>query len=249
MPDGQQVEAGAVRTHLSAAGARARQRETDFSNPETVAVWTLRLFLATMAGQSLYVTHYAESNQQLVFLSAVSGLVLSGLFLFVPTERPRTLKLLELGTLLAFCLHVAGHLYAWYVTVPFYDKALHVWGGFIVVWAAFAASQCIPWLWNWRSVTPRQVFFLALVLSLAVGVVWEFVEYGMDSLFGTREQAGLDDTMQDLLADTAGAALGAFGVAKVTAYARHNGAHRVAEERKPDPAPDAVGQGVRRGAA
>jgi hypothetical protein len=57
----------------------------------------------------------------------------------------------------------------------------------------------------------RDVVIVAVVagLTLALGTVWELVEYGSDAVFGTNMSPGYDDTIHDLIADTAGALTGA----------------------------------------
>lgn len=53
---------------------------------------------------------------------------------------------------------------------------------------------------------PRVAFALAVAgLGLALGTVWELVEYGADAVLGTDMSLGYGDTMGDLVADAAGA--------------------------------------------
>lgn len=53
--------------------------------------------------------------------------------------------------------------------------------------------------------------FLLVVaaLGLALGAAWELVEYGSDAALGTDMSLGYEDTVGDLVADAAGASLGA----------------------------------------
>jgi hypothetical protein len=46
-------------------------------------------------------------------------------------------------------------------------------------------------------------------LTIALGAAWELVEFACDSLLGTGMAQGYDDTMRDLVADSAGAVAGA----------------------------------------
>ena len=43
--------------------------------------------------------------------------------------------------------------------------------------------------------------FIVVVLTVALGVVWEFAEWSSDLLFGTYEQWGYADTIKDLFVD------------------------------------------------
>jgi hypothetical protein len=46
-------------------------------------------------------------------------------------------------------------------------------------------------------------------LTIALGAAWELVEFACDSFFGTDMAQGHDDTIRDLIADSAGAVTGA----------------------------------------
>ena len=46
--------------------------------------------------------------------------------------------------------------------------------------------------------------FDVVVITIAFGVLWEFMEWGTDTFFGLSTQPSLGDTMDDLLADSLG---------------------------------------------
>jgi len=60
--------------------------------------------------------------------------------------------------------------------------------------------------------------FFAFCFALAIGTLWEIVEFGMDQIFGMNMQkSGLRDTMGDLIVNAVGALVGAatgFGYLK-----------------------------------
>ena len=56
------------------------------------------------------------------------------------------------------------------------------------------------------------VFVVTVALGLAVGGLWELCEGVSDGLLGSRLQESVGDTNRDLLADFAGAVLGAVGL-------------------------------------
>jgi hypothetical protein len=63
-----------------------------------------------------------------------------------------------------------------------------------------------------RSDGPSVDVALVLIIAgatIALGAVWELVEFACDSLFGTEMAQGYDDTIRDLIADAAGAVTGA----------------------------------------
>ena len=77
-----------------------------------------------------------------------------------------------------------GHCYNWYYTVPGWDKLLHTSGG--VVFALL--GLCLFDLMNKgeTSVLLRALF--ALCFSVALSVIWEFIEYAADLLLHTDMQ-------------------------------------------------------------
>lgn len=95
-----------------------------------------------------------------------------------------------------------------YKTVPFFDKVVHLLSGALSILLGhyalvFFKMERSPKLF-------RAVFMVCLAVT--IGVIWEFFEFGCDKLLGQSMQqlvsVGVDDTMYDLLAATAGAILG-----------------------------------------
>lgn len=195
------------------------------------AVWALRALLAGLAVYSLAVEP-TYTTRPLLFMSAAWGLVVSLGFAFIPTRRPRTLKAAEFGTLLAFALHVMGHAFGWYATFRGYDTLLHFAVPIVCVLILYALSQAVGWIWDWRLVKPVEVGVYLFAMSITLGVLWEIVEFGMDRIFGTREQDGLTDTMVDLIMDVLGSLVGSILVALATAYGRRHGHEKVSEAPK-----------------
>lgn len=97
-----------------------------------------------------------------------------------------------------------------YKTVPFFDKVVHLLSGALSILLGhyalvFFKMERSPKLF-------RAVFMVCLAVT--IGVIWEFFEFGCDKLLGQSMQqlvsVGVDDTMYDLLAATAGAILGSI---------------------------------------
>ena len=53
------------------------------------------------------------------------------------------------------------------------------------------------------------LFFVTAALGLAVGALWEIVEWTADSTIGSDLQLGNEDTVTDLVSDASGAFAGA----------------------------------------
>lgn len=199
---------------------------------EAKLVWFLRALLAAFLVFALLGRVDPEDTTPGMLVSyPVWGAVISSLFAFVPTQRPRTLKAAEAFTLGALLLHVAGHAVGWY-DVVWYDKALHFMNPLVSVFIIFALSQATEWIWDWRKVTPLEVGIYTFAMAVTIGTLWEILEFGMDRLGGTQEQAGLVDTMFDIILDVAGALLGAIAVAWITRHGRKRGHDEISESPK-----------------
>lgn len=216
-------------------GFRQAAREAltpEWRFPENKLVWLMRAALMALAVHALSVEPKFTTRPMLV-TSALWGVVISLCFAFVPTRRPRTLRAAEACTLASLFLHVGGHSFGWYDAFAWYDTALHLTVPMVTVFVIFALSQAASrWLWTWTRVTPVEVGVHLFSMAVAVGALWEILEFGMDRLAGTREQDDLFDTMLDLIADVVGAALGAVVAAIATRYGHDHGMHAVSETPK-----------------
>jgi len=142
-----------------------------------------------------------------------------GLFLtFVPMILERNYHIalpwiLEFLIVFALFLHIGGGVLSMYYTIPLYDKFAHFVSSFLVAFVSFTAIYILDEYWDGLHMDRRAMAFVVIVATMAFGVVWEFIEWGSDLVFGTHEQWGLTDTMTDLLVDTIGGVLMAlFGV-------------------------------------
>ena len=119
-----------------------------------------------------------------------------------------------------FCLchFILGEISDFYIKVPHWDSILHTISGSMFAILAFSLIGLLNDLKK-VSLSPLFVALFALCFSMAVGGVWEIIEFGVDLLFHTnmqrfdnsvtREpfmgQLALMDTMKDLILDFLGA--------------------------------------------
>lgn len=217
----------------------------EFSYPEAVLVWVLRASLVGLGAFALATGAKGQATLPVLAVAVGVGLGASLLFAFVETDRPRTLSAAEAAFLAMVSLHVAGHGLGLYERVAWYDRALHFALPLVTGLVFFALSQATDWVWDWRKVTPVEVGVYLFSMTLAVGALWEIVEFGTDTFLGTREQEGLVDTMLDLVADAAGAVVGAVAGGVLTSLGRKHGLHAVSEEPSEHPRGDGVPGGSR----
>lgn len=163
----------------------------------------LRLLSRLMQAGMLAVAIGGIATGNLTWLPAA---VLSLLVSLIPSLLKRDLQLvlpLELNFLivLSLFLHVVGGFSGLYDQVTGWDHITHAMSasligvlGFIVVVTIdkYAQSIHLP--------RPFLAFFIVM-FTMAMGVLWEIVEYVNDVLTGSRLQYGLTDTMVDLLFD------------------------------------------------
>ena len=120
-----------------------------------------------------------------------------------------------------YCAIFLGEVRNFYYTVPHWDTILHTFSGV----ATGALGFSIVSLLNKSddiafSLSPFFVALFAFCFALSLGVIWEFYEFTIDSLFDLNMQkyaletgeplfgqAALMDTMKDLIVDALGALL------------------------------------------
>jgi len=153
-----------------------------------------------LAGELTYVPAALAS----IFMSELPSIFRRDLKIVLPVE-------LNLWIVTTLFLHVLGSFSGFYDNTPGWDHLTHAMSasliatfGFILVVSVdkYAESIYIP-----------QIFLVLLIVmfTMAVGVIWEIMEYLIDSATGSHLQYSLDDTMRDLLFDTIGGTIVAFG--------------------------------------
>lgn len=141
--------------------------------------------------------------------------VFSTVLVFVLMSAPSVLKYryrfylpfaLDLSIVGLFATLFLGHLANFYDYIPLWDKFVHFQSGLILGVAGFVLVYTLN---EQESVhldlSPGFISFFSVTFSLAIGVVWELVEFTADTLLGVGWQNGNADTMWDLIAAGVGA--------------------------------------------
>jgi hypothetical protein len=123
-------------------------------------------------------------------------------------------RVYDLAFVVAIVFTCWGEALGLYDTLHWFDRVVHFFVpalGAGVVYLALARAEVLP---DPRAPTHgvRRYTGLAVVtfaLGVAIGGLWEIVEFGSDGLLGSNLSEGNSDTVGDLIADTLGSLTGA----------------------------------------
>ena len=87
----------------------------------------------------------------------------------------------------AFCANILGEIGSFYERIVIWDSLLHTLNGFICAAIGFGLSDILNRTEKVR-LSPVFVCLFAFCFSMTVGVVWEFTEFAIDSLFAKDMQ-------------------------------------------------------------
>jgi len=111
------------------------------------------------------------------------------------------LYLFDIFIVLALIFHMGNGLYDVCSIFPLYNKFTHFFSALVV---AFIVMVFLPIINDDFIKNKPKFLFDVIVTTMALGVLWEFLEWNADHFFGLNTQLGLTDTMGDLFADTLG---------------------------------------------
>lgn len=126
-----------------------------------------------------------------------TGLLASALLLIPPfieksfrVKLPTTLEILAYA--FVFCAEILGEIGNFYQTFPFWDVMLHTVNGFMFAAFGFCLVDIFNKSKRFRfALSPIFLAIVAFCFSMTVGVLWEFFEYGADTLLHTDMQKDL----------------------------------------------------------
>lgn len=158
--------------------------------------------------------------QVLIFIYIIIGIfeknylpVFEGTMALIITFLPNLLKrkwgihlpwTLNFLIVLSLYLHAEGRLLSFYTLFyPVYDKIGHFIGSATVALLGFSLVMILDKYTKIKLNKGSLIFFI-VIFALAVGGLWEIIEFTSDTLIGTNHQPGLSDTMLDLIFDLLG---------------------------------------------
>lgn len=97
-------------------------------------------------------------------------------------DIPDTLEVIVL--IFIYAAEILGEIRSYYVNVPGWDTALHTVTGFLAAAVGFSLVDIINRSEKTKLyLSPLYVAIGAFTFSMTIGIVWEFFEFSMDSLF------------------------------------------------------------------
>lgn len=133
----------------------------------------------------MMILQFFNQNYQNVFLCLLTLILFT-----VPSiiqvefkiELPTGLEIIIL--LFIFCAEILGEIQSFYLIIPMWDTVLHTMNGFL---AAAIGFSLVDLMNNNKRIqfqlSPLYMAIVAFCFSMTIGVLWEFFEFGMDTIF------------------------------------------------------------------
>ena len=163
------------------------------------------------------------SGRALGAATLIGFLLLAGAFLRWEDRLPGIFDLL---VIIATLLNAGGWVFDWFKLPGPYDEITHAFTTFTIT-AALGYLVAPVFRPEWIT-GKRGLVFLAIVASfgVAIGGVWEVIEWVVDLFPGTSIFNSLDDTIVDLLMDSLGGVAGALLAILLVRIGNRGGAER-----------------------
>lgn len=167
-------------------GKKRSPRKEIYKNKTTLTVYLILRGLITLAMVRAIFRH----EYQNVFFCALSLILL-----IMPSIISRKLEIMLPSTLeiiillFIFAAEILGEMNSFYVRVPHWDTMLHTINGFLCAAIGFALVDMLNRDDRFSfKLSPVYLAMVAFCFSMTVGVLWEFLEFSGDYLFGMDMQ-------------------------------------------------------------
>ena len=143
---------------------------------------------------------YVPAAAAALFISVLPSILNRDLRLVLPVE-------LNFWIILALFVHIVGSFSRWYDTVPGWDHITHALSASLIAALGFVVVVAIDKYADSIYLPRTFLALFILMFTVAIGVIWELMEFMIDELTGSYLQYSLEDSMRDLMFDTIGGAL------------------------------------------
>ena len=180
------------------------KKKTDYTEKFLFALsYFLRLIILIEA-----VTAAWNNNLEILFI-AVGILILT----FIPSLIARNYKInipTEFEALVVLFISSSlflGEVHQFYTKFWWWDLFLHSLSGILLGFAGFLALYIMYTERKIRT-SPKLAMFFSFCVAVAIGALWEIVEFSVDNSLGwNMQKSGLVDTMWDLIVDSISAVI------------------------------------------
>lgn len=164
---------------------RLRKRIRSDSKVVLILNTVLNLLIIGILIRSVLLGNYG--NAFICFLSLLLFTVPALVERSFHIKLPETLEVIVL--LFIFCAEILGELGSYYIRYPHWDTMLHITWGFLCAALGFSLVDIINRNTKIKfNLAPVFVAIVAFCFSMTVGVLWEFFEFGADTLLHTDMQ-------------------------------------------------------------
>ncbi|MEK6922148.1 MAG: hypothetical protein AABX82_09720 [Nanoarchaeota archaeon] len=183
---------------------KQKKKQPDYTEKFLFAVsYFLRLIILIEA-----VTAAWNKNLEILFI-AVGILILT----FIPSLIARNYKInipTEFEALVVLFISSSlflGEVHQFYTKFWWWDLFLHSLSGILLGFAGFLALYIMYTERKIRT-SPKLAMFFSFCVAVAIGALWEIVEFSVDNSLGwNMQKSGLVDTMWDLIVDSISAVI------------------------------------------
>ncbi|MBA3044965.1 MAG: DUF2238 domain-containing protein [Candidatus Thermoplasmatota archaeon] len=109
--------------------------------------------------------------------------------------------ILDISITMSVFLHTIGGYLNFYYTVPYFDHLTHFISSVTIALIGVSTLYILNYHTKLVNLPPLGFGLFTIFFVMSMGVVWEFIEWGIDLAVGSQLQFGLQDTMLDLMFD------------------------------------------------
>jgi hypothetical protein len=143
---------------------------------------------------------YVPAALAAIFISTLPSVMKRDLNIVLPVE-------LNFWIVLALFVHLIGSFSGFYDNLPGWDHLTHAMSASLVAALGFVVVTAVDKYADSIHLPPAFLALFIIMFTMAIGVIWELMEYMVDEFTGSYLQYSLSDTMRDLLFDAIGGLL------------------------------------------
>ncbi|NLA87768.1 MAG: hypothetical protein GX847_10930, partial [Clostridiales bacterium] len=159
----------------------SRLKQSAKRNPRLFAVyWVLRLMVVGVMIAQIFNGDFG--NVFICILTLVLFMIPSFVEKQIKIDVPDTLEVIVL--LFIFAAEILGEIREFYLNIAGWDMMLHTVNGFLCAALGIAMIDILNRTKRFSiRMSPAFVVLVAFCFSMTIGVLWEFIEYGVDTIF------------------------------------------------------------------